>query len=60
MVKRFRVLAGKGEVSASPMRDSTMLWIEADITELTQRLDRDGYLWIRHFLPEKDVFQVRV
>ena len=60
MVKGLKVLAGKGEVSASPMRDSTMLWIEADIIELTQRLDRDGYLWIRHFLPEKDVLQVRI
>ena len=58
MVKLFRVLAGRGEVSASPMRDSTMLWLEADTTELTRRLERDGYLWIRRFLPGKDVLQV--
>ena len=42
------------------MRDSTTPWLEADTTELTRRLERDGYLWIRHFLPEKDVLQVRI
>ena len=37
-----------------------MLWVDADTTELTRRLDRDGYLLIRHFLPDKDVLQVLI
>ena len=58
MVKTFTVLAGTGKVAASQMLESTMGWEEALINELRQRLERDGYLLIRQFLPSADILTV--
>ena len=56
-MESFKVLAGKGEVTAAYMPDSTL---QATIPELRERLDRDGYLLIRHFLSVADVQKVSI
>lgn len=58
MVKTFTVLAGTGKVTASQMLESTMGREEALINQLRERLDRDGYLLIRQFLPSADILTV--
>ena len=57
MVYTISVLAGKGNVTASFMLESTS---EANIPELKKRLDRDGYLLIRHFLSAPDAEKVSI
>ena len=56
-MKTVSVLAGTGNITASVMLESTS---EANIPELRERLDRDGYLLIRHFLPAPDVEKVGI
>ncbi len=57
MVKTTSVLAGKGNVKASFMLESTL---EASIPELRERLNRDGYLLIRNFLSAQVVEKVGI
>ena len=56
-MKATTVLAGKGNVTASFMQESTS---EANIPMLRERLDRDGYLLIRHFLLPSDIEKVSI
>ena len=54
-MKTTTVLAGKGMVTASFMQDCTL---QASIPMLRERLERDGFLLIRDFLPALDIEKV--
>uniref|UniRef100_A0A7S0QVB7 Phytanoyl-CoA dioxygenase n=1 Tax=Pyramimonas obovata TaxID=1411642 RepID=A0A7S0QVB7_9CHLO len=55
----MKVMAGKGEVVAQPMKDSSDLYRTDKLGDLRERFQRDGYVYIKKLLPPDRVLQAR-
>ena len=53
-----QVRAGSALVNAAEMVDSSRLLEEGDVTAASSRLQRDGYLLLRGYLPAAKVLEV--
>lgn len=56
--KGLIVKAGEGFLSAHLLKESTGECSEQGLIELRSRLRRDGYLFLKAFLPKKEVTEV--